>query len=463
MRRTLVLALVLFGLYAATIGLDAFGSSDYAGDEPHYLLAAQSIVDDHDIDVKNQYAARSFELYYPYDLDKQGKETKGFLHEPHGVGFPLLIAPAYALGGAKGVELFLAALAALLMALTYRLALRVVPDPWALGATAAVGVSPPFLAYATAVYPELTAALLLVAAALLALRLAERVSRRAAFGCFALLGLLPWLGTKFVPAGIVIGLFAARSLFRARRRTLAIGASEAAFFSVALYVGINESLYGGPTPYAADGGRRERHRRILPARLPGPLLPAGGAVHRPRLRAAALGAGVRPGLRRRGPAVPLAPQSAVAGHARACTRSRTRPRCAPRSWAHSWWWPASWRPPCSATGSRPGTCWPRCRWRCRWWRWGLRRLPRSGSALALLTAVSSAWLYVAVRLGSDGLVTPRPDAPFGPLTELFPRFGTSAWPYALAAGIGAALLALAAFEARNWRHSAGATRARYSG
>ena len=38
--------------------------------------------------------------------------------------------------------------------LAYRLALRVVPDPWALGAAAAVGLSPPLLAYSSAVYPE---------------------------------------------------------------------------------------------------------------------------------------------------------------------------------------------------------------------------------------------------------------------------------------------------------------------
>ena len=94
--------------------------------------------------------------------------------------------------------------------------------------------------------------------------------------------------------------------------------------------------------------------------------------------------------------------------------------------------------------------------------WGLRRLPRTGTALAVLTAASSVWLYLAVRLGSDGLVGPRPDAPFGPLTWLFPSFDDSPWPYALAAGIGAAILALALLEARNWRQSAGATRARYS-
>ena len=41
--RALALFLLLFAVYAATLGLDAFGDSDYGGDEPHYLLAAESI------------------------------------------------------------------------------------------------------------------------------------------------------------------------------------------------------------------------------------------------------------------------------------------------------------------------------------------------------------------------------------------------------------------------------------
>ena len=44
MRRTLALWLLLFAAYAATVGLSAFGNSDYGGDEPHYLLAAESSV-----------------------------------------------------------------------------------------------------------------------------------------------------------------------------------------------------------------------------------------------------------------------------------------------------------------------------------------------------------------------------------------------------------------------------------
>ena len=39
MRRTFALWLVLFGVYAATLGLDAVGDSDYGAREREYLMA----------------------------------------------------------------------------------------------------------------------------------------------------------------------------------------------------------------------------------------------------------------------------------------------------------------------------------------------------------------------------------------------------------------------------------------
>ena len=252
MARTAALLLLLFGVYASTLGLDAFGDSNYGGDEPHYLLAAESLKRDRDVDVTDEYVAKAYSAFYPYELDQHGVPTEGRLNEPHGVGFPLFILPAYLIAGAHGVEIFLALIAALAVALAYRLALRVVPDPWALGAAAAVGLSPPFVAYGTAIYPELTAGACLAGAALLALRLDEHVSRRDAFFCFVLLGFLPWLGTKFVPAGLVIGFLAARGLWRARRRT----------------------PLGRLDPEAA-----ERLCASLQTRLPGPLSPPPGQIH----------------------------------------------------------------------------------------------------------------------------------------------------------------------------------------
>jgi hypothetical protein len=466
MRRTLALWLLLFGVYAATLGLAAFGASEYAGDEPHYLLAAESIVEDGDVDVLDDYATRQYADFYPYELDKHGRETEGRLNEPHGVGFPLFIAPAYAIAGVKGVEVFLAAVAALAMALAYRIALRVVPDPWALGAALAVGLSPPLLAYGTAVYPELSAAAALAGAALLALRLDERITRSDAFGCFLLLGTLPWLGTKFVPAGVVIGAFAARSLWRSRRRTLAVGAVELSLFSVALYVAINEAVYGGPTPYAADaagetatdasfpGGYLERAYRLvalfadreygLLRWAPVFALTFGGLwwlwhARRDRVTQAV------PGVRRIEVAAGLcaavlAAQLLVAAFG------------APTMFGF-------WFPPRHLLAGLPLAV-PLVAW-------GMRHMPRTGIVLAGLTLAASAWLYADVRWAGGSLVAERPDVPFGPLTDALPLFGPDGgWEYWLAGAVGVAVALLVLREARAARHSrqtAGATRARYSG
>jgi hypothetical protein len=458
-KRAAALLVLLFGAYAATLGLDAFGDSNYGGDEPHYLLAAESLVDDGDLDVADEYRARAFEDFYPYDLGRHGAETRGRLHEPHGAGFPLLIAPAYAVGGAELVELFLALIAALAVTLGYRLAVRVVPDPWAIGAALAVGLSPPFVAYGTAVYPELSAGAALAGAALLAVRLDEHISRRAAFGCFALLGALPWLGTKFVPAGLVIGYFAARSLWRARRRTLTIGSVELGLFSVALYVAVNEALYDGPTPYAADSPGETATNASFPV----------GYLER-AYRLVALFVDRDYGLLRWAPvfalafagvwwlwhsyrervarAVPEVRQiELVAGICAAALGAQLLVAAVLAPTMFGLWFPAR-----HLLAGLPLAV-PLVGW-------GLRHAPRPGVALAALTLAGSAWLYLDVRSGG-AFLGERPDTPFGPLTELFPYFGDSAWPYAFAAGVGLMLLALAAREARHWRQLAGASRATY--
>jgi hypothetical protein len=465
-RRTAALWLLLFGVYAATLGLHAFGASEYGGDEPHYLLAAESLVEDGDVDVLDEFAARDYADFYPYDLSRQGQETEGRLNEPHGVGFPLLIAPAYALAGPHGVELFLAALAAAAMALAYRLALRVVPDPWALGAALAVGLSPPLVAYGTAVYPEPSAAAALAGAALLALRLRERVSRTDAFACFLLLGALPWLGTKFVPAGVVIGLFAARSLWQAKRRTLGVGAVELSLFSVALFVAINEAIYGGPTPYSAGAAGESATHASFPVgylgrayRLAALFIDRGYGLLRwaPVFALAFAGAWWLWRSRRDqlGRAVPDARRIELAAGLCAAVlgvQLLVAAFGAPTMFGF-------WFPPRHLLAALPLAV-PLVAW-------GLRHLPRVGTALAVLTVAGSAWLYADVRWGAGSLVTDRPDAPFGPLTDVLPRYSPGGgWPFWLAGAIGLATLALVLREARAARHSrqtAGATRARYSG
>src|SRR4051794_4228717 len=185
-RRVAALWLLLFAVYASTLGMHAFGRSDYGGDEPHYLLTAKSLIDDGNPDLRDEYARRAYREFYPYALTPHGSLTNGRANEPHGVGFPLLIAPAFAIAGAKGVEVFLAMIAAVAIVLAYLLARRVVPDPWALGATLAVGLSPPLLVYSTAVYPEIPAAAALCGSLLLALRIPASPRRRTGWSAFGL-------------------------------------------------------------------------------------------------------------------------------------------------------------------------------------------------------------------------------------------------------------------------------------
>jgi hypothetical protein len=461
--RTVLVWLALFGVYASTLGLDAFLDSDYGGDEPHYLLGAKSLVDDGDIDLADEYRDRDYLDFYPYELDRHGKLTEGRVHEPHGVGFPVLIAPAFAIGGAKGVELFVAAIAALAVALAYPLALRVVPDPYALGATLAVGLSPPFVAYGTAVYPELTAAALLAGAALLALRLSERPTRGAAFACYALIAPLPWLGAKFLLPGLVIGVFAWRQLVRARRPLLAFLSLEVAAFSTAFYIGVNEGLYGGLTPYAAEapgetgtdaefpGGYVERAYRLVALLIDREY---GLLRWAPVFALAGVGAwllyrGRREQLARALPEYGRAQSTALLCCAVIAAQLVVAAFLAPTMFGF-------WFPPRHLLACLPLAI-PLVAW-------GLRHVPRTGTALAAIGIAASVWLYVAVRSGSGSLATDRPDAPLGPLERLLPLFDDgNPVPYALAGALAAVLAATLLLESRHWRQTAGTTREKYSG
>lgn len=461
--RLAALWLVLFAVYASTLGLDAFDSSDYGGDEPHYLLTAKSLAEDGDFDVRDERAARAWDAFYPQFLDRHGKLTEGRAHEPHGAGFPALIAPAFAVGGAKAVELFLAAVAALGGVLAYLLALRVVPDPWAMGATFAVALSPPLIAYGSAVYPELAAATALAGAALLALRLQERITRPDAFGCFALLGALPWLGTKFVPAGAVIGVAAARALWRSRSRGLTVLSAELALFSVVFYVTLNEALYDGPTPYSAEVEGESSTDASFP----------GGYIER-AYRLVALMIDREFGLLRWAPVFVLA---GVGVWLLVRTRSERLARALPRharaesaallcalALGAQLVVAAFLAPTMFGFSFPPRHLIAGLLLAVPLVAWGMRRFPRTGVALAVIGFVGSVWLYADVRWGGGGLAADRPDAPWGPLEDVFPLFekGTTL-PFVVAGVLAAAFAALCLLAWRNSRQSAGDTRARYSG
>ena len=452
LRRAAALWLLLFGAYASTVGLQAEPGSDFAGDEPHFLLTTKSIVEDGNADLLDEYRTRDYREIYPRDLRARGRVTaQGQVNEPHGLGFPLLIAPAYAIGGPKAVEVFLAAIAALAIVLAYALALRVVPDPWAIGAALLGGLSPPMLGWATAVYPALPAGAALAGAVLLALKLTERRSRLLVFGCFFLIGMLPWLATPFMLAAAVVAALTARLLWSQRRRMLAIGGLEVVGFSLAFYAGLNEGFFGGLTPYAAQ----------LPDDSPTGADTAADYLDR-AYRFVALWIDRDYGLLRWAPLFLLAwiglwfvwrewrgglarviPELQAEEFAAAMCASVVGAQLliavllAPTMFG--FWFPGRHLMPALPLMIPLVAI-------------GLRRAPRLGAVLGGIGMIASVWLYVDVRWGDATIAAGRPDAPWGPLEVAWPDYSDgAALPYVIAALVAVAVAAAFFVDPRVWR------------
>ena len=450
MRRAAALWLVLFAAYAATIGLPAFGTSQFGGDEPHYLLTAESIVSDHDIDLRDEFATRAYGDWYPYLLERHGRLTNGQVNEPHGVGFALVIAPAYAVGGPLAVQLLLAAIAALAFALAALLARWVVPEPWASGAALACGLSPPALASATAVMPELTAGALLAGAALMALRARRRPRIRWVAGAAMALAVLPWLGLQFAVAGLVVGLALFRWLRRRARGFALLVELEVLLFSGVMFVTINDPLFGGFTPAAA----------ALPGDRLGDLGVADFVDRAPRL--VGLWLDRTYGVLRWAPVIALAFYALwLLWRSRRDHISRALPERADVEVAATLCTlicgaqvlVAAFVAPTMFGFFFPGryllAALPVA---VALVAWGLRHAPRTGAALTALTAATSIWWYAELRIDGGAVVGPSSRAPLGPLDGALPLFGSGAAGVTLAlAGAGAGLVALVAIE---WRSSA---------
>ena len=122
--------------------------------EAHRLLTAESMVSDGDVDLRDEYASSAWRDWYSGRCARRRRRRDGRLVEPVGLGFTLLIAPAYAIGGADGrADLAGAARGARRSAWRPRWGAALVPEPWATRAALVVGLSPPALGAATAIAP----------------------------------------------------------------------------------------------------------------------------------------------------------------------------------------------------------------------------------------------------------------------------------------------------------------------
>ena len=168
-----------------------------AGDEPHYLVIAQSLWRDGDFRIENNHQRGDYREYFPRELEPHylTRGSDGEIYSIHPVGLPILLAPIYAAGGYQLVVLALMAMAAVAAALMWRWTAVTLQAPGAATfAWAAVALSAPFLFNTFTVYPEIAAAL----AVMMALTADKPLV--AGLACAA----LPWLSTKYAPMSAVL-------------------------------------------------------------------------------------------------------------------------------------------------------------------------------------------------------------------------------------------------------------------
>ena len=228
------LFLLLAVAYIFSMDIRASRGASITGDEPFYLLTTQSLLQDGDLDLTNQYEARSYESFFdhPDGLWKQSTPLPdGRLLSPHNPGLSVLLIPGFALGGLIGAQVQLLLMAAAAMTLAYLLADRLCRNRlicW--GMTLAVGFSATAFIYSTEVYPEFPAALALLACLLLVTRRSEM---SAMDGVWLTVGLsaICWLGVKYVPLALLVAAYFVWKADSGGRTTLLIlGGLSGAFF-----------------------------------------------------------------------------------------------------------------------------------------------------------------------------------------------------------------------------------------
>jgi hypothetical protein len=245
-----------------------------AGDEPHYLVIAQSLLRDHDIQVGNNYLNGDYHEYYrgalqPHYLRRGLNEAIYSVHAP---GLPALVAPVFALSGYPGVLLFLSLLSACGSAFAWTAAWRVTEDAAASWfGWAVVALSAPFVFQAFTVYPDAPGGALLMVT-VVALTLRDKPSTFHTIACGATLAVLPWLHTRFAVLAAVAGLVLARRLAAGPGIRRALALLSIPIVSAIGWFAFFYLVYGTPNPAAPYNGYTQTSLANLSRGLPGLLI-----------------------------------------------------------------------------------------------------------------------------------------------------------------------------------------------
>ena len=244
------------------------------GDEPHYMVIAQSLLKDRDLKIENNHVRGDYYEYFAGPLRPHylARGRNGEIYSVHAPGLPAIIAPVFAAFGYGGVLAFLALVSGCGSGLAWRAAWLVTGDVAASWfGWASVALTVPFLLQAFTVYPDGLGATLVMAGLLTAL-LGTRASTGALIAAGAGLAVLPWLHTRFaVTAGALALVIVARQSAAPDRIRRSVAFAAAPVLGALAWFAFFYTIYGSLSPAVVYNGYTQSAVGNIPRSLAGLL------------------------------------------------------------------------------------------------------------------------------------------------------------------------------------------------
>jgi hypothetical protein len=192
------------------------------GDEPHYVIMAESLIEDGDLRLQNNYDIECVAVEFYGCMEPHGIPGIASLGPYHQAGVSAVIAWPYTAAGVVGARLAMVAIAALLPMLLLswlRSVTGLSPARWL---TAGAALSLPLVFGASAIYPDLAAGVVIFGVTAWMLGPDDRRSASAMTAAVVWLscGLLCWLNLKFIAASVVLTAWYAFRHAPASKRTI---------------------------------------------------------------------------------------------------------------------------------------------------------------------------------------------------------------------------------------------------
>ncbi len=241
------------------------------GDEPDYLIIAQSLLHDGDLQIENNHRRFDYEAYHDGELPPSylQRGRNGQIYPVHAPGLPVLLLPAMAVAGYPGAVATVVLLCAAGVGLLWRLCWLVTDSaPAAWFGTAAAALAAPFFLHAFVVFPDAPAGVLCLVAVWAFVEPSRFRGWRLAWPALAL-GWLPWMHTRYAVLAAGLGLGVVLMQRRERRVTEWLWFVVPAAAAAAAWFAFFWVIYGTPNPAAPYGAYTQTAWRQVPPGLAG--------------------------------------------------------------------------------------------------------------------------------------------------------------------------------------------------